>query len=526
MKLLVCDRISPRGLALLEDRDGFEVAYRPGLSGDELLDEIGDAVALIVRSRTAVTREVIAAAAQLRVIGRAGAGVDNIDLSAATRKGVLVMNTPRANSVSAAEHAFALLMALARRLPRADASIKAGEWDKTSFVGQELRGKTLGVLGLGQIGSLLARRATGFEMQVIACDPFVSQDYASDQKVELEDLTSVFRNSDFLSLHLPLTDETRSIVNKDTLALMKPSAFLINAARGSLIVESDLLDHLENGKLAGAALDVFEREPEISQRLRENDRVVLTPHIAGSTVEAQDQVGLTIAGQVMDYLEKDAIVNAVNFFSLSTPESTEITAFMELASKLGSFASQICEMRISEVGIRYYGGLTDLDYRPISNHILSAVLGPLLAEPVNQVNARTYAGQRGIEVVETVSTRSRGHANLISLQLRNPRETVWVEGSILHQGRIWLVSVDGIPLETPLGNYVLFVRNQDTPGVIGSVGTLLGENNINIASFVLGREDNLAQALGVINTDNPVPEPLMNKIRQIPAISYARLVKL
>ena len=231
MKLLVCDRISPRGLALLEDRDGFEVAYRPGLSGDELLDEIGDAVALIVRSRTAVTREVIAAAAQLRVIGRAGAGVDNIDLSAATRKGVLVMNTPRANSVSAAEHAFALLMALARRLPRADASIKAGEWDKTSFVGQELRGKTLGVLGLGQIGSLLARRATGFEMQVIACDPFVSQDYASDQKVELEDLTSVFRNSDFLSLHLPLTDETRGIVNKDTLALMKPSAFLINAAR-------------------------------------------------------------------------------------------------------------------------------------------------------------------------------------------------------------------------------------------------------------------------------------------------------
>ena len=237
-------------------------------------------------------------------------------------------------------------------------------------------------------------------------------------------------------------------------------------------------------------------------------------------------MGLTIASQVMDYLEKDAIVNAVNFFSLSTPESTEITAFMELASKLGSFASQICEMRISEVGIRYYGGLTDLDYRPISNHILSAVLGPLLAEPVNQVNARTYAGQRGIEVVETVSTRSRGHANLISLQLRNPRETVWVEGSILHQGRIWLVSVDGIPLETPLGNYVLFVRNQDTPGVIGSVGTLLGENNINIASFVLGREDNLAQALGVINTDNPVPEPLMNKIRQIPAISYARLVKL
>ncbi len=526
MKLLICDRISPRGLALLKDRDGFSVVYQPGLSGNQLLHEIKDAIALIVRSRTRVSRDVIEAANQLRVIGRAGAGIDNIDLPAATRKGVLVMNTPRANSVSAAEHAFALLMALARRIPRADMSVKAGEWNKTEFLGQELRGKTLGILGLGQIGSLLARHATGFEMRVIACDPFVSQDYASDQNVELEALTSVFENSDFLSLHLPLTDETRGIVCKETLSLMQSSAFLINAARGSLIVESDLLDHLEKGRLAGAALDVFEREPEISQRLRENDRVVLTPHIAGSTVEAQDQVGLTIASQVMNYLEKDAIVNAVNFFSLSTPESAKITAFMELAFKLGSFAAQICDIRVSKVGIRYYGELAGLDYRPISNHILRAVLGPLLAEPVNEVNARTYAGPRGIEVIETVSTRSRGHANLISLQLRNSGETIWVEGSILHQGRIWLVSVDGIPLETPLGNYVLFIRNRDEPGVIGNVGTILGKHHINIASFVLGRADNLNQARGVINTDNPVPAAVMNEIREIPAISYARLVEL
>lgn len=526
MKLLVCDRISPSGLALLEGSHGFSVVFQPGLSGDQLLHEINDAVALIVRSSTQVSRDVIEAASQLRVIGRAGAGLDNIDLPAATQKGILVMNTPRANSVSAAEHAFALLMTLARRIPQADVSVKAGDWNKTEFLGQELRGKTLGILGLGQIGSLMARHASGFEMRVIAYDPFVSQDYASDQNVGLEDLTSIFENSDFLSLHLPLTDETRGIVCKEKLSLMKSSAFLINAARGKLIVESDLLDHLEKGRLAGAALDVFEQEPAISPRLRQNDRVVLTPHIAGSTVEAQDQVGLTIASQVMNYLEKDAIVNAVNFFSLSTPESAKINAFMELAFKLGSFAAQICGIRVNEIRIRYYGELAHLDYRPISNHILKAVLGPLLAEPVNEVNARTYAEPRGIEVIETVSTRNRDHANLISLQLRNPEETIWVEGSIVHQGKIWLVSVDGIPLETPLGNYVLFIRNQDKPGVIGNVGTILGKHHINIASFVLGRADDLTQARGVINTDDLVPPLVMHKIQKIPAISYARLVKL
>ena len=505
---------------------GLEVSYQPDLNQDQLLCEIQDSMALIVRSRTRVTAEVIGAASELRVIGRAGAGVDNIDLEAATQEGILVMNTPGGNSVSAAEHAFALLIALARKLSSADASVKAGEWNKAAFVGQELRGKTLGILGLGQIGSLLARRAQAFQMRVIAYDPFVGQGYANDLEVTLSDLPSVFEESDFLSLHLPLTDETRGMINRKTLSLMKPSAFLINAARGGLIAEDDLLDHLEESRLGGAALDVFENEPRVNERLLRSDRVILTPHIAGSTIEAQEQVGYTIANQVVDYLQKDLISNAVNFPSLSTWELEKIAPFLNLASRLGAFASQICEIRISEIGIRYYGDLAEVDYRPISNHILKAILQPMLAQPVNEVNARTYASQRGIEVIETVSTRSRDHANLISVQLRNPEETEWVEGAILHQGRLWLVSVDGIPLETPLGDYVLFIRNQDTPGVIGAVGTILGESEINIASFVLGREDNLSQALGVINTDNPVPETVMTRIRKIPAISYAQIIEL
>ena len=526
MKILVSDRISEKGRAVLMSASGLEVSYQPDLNQDQLLHEIQNSAALIVRSRTQVTAEVIGAALELRLIGRAGAGVDNIDLEAATQKGILVMNTPAGNSVSAAEHAFALLIALARKVSGADASVKAGEWNKPAFVGQELRGKTLGILGLGQIGSLLARRAQAFQMRVIAHDPFVGQGYANDLEVTLFDLSSVFEESDFLSLHLPLTDETRGIINRKTLSLMKPGAFLINTARGGLIAEEDLLDYLEEGRLGGAALDVFENEPRVKERLLRSDRVILTPHIAGSTVEAQEQVGHTIATQVVDYLQKKLISNAVNFPSLSTGELEKITPFLNLASRLGAFASQICEIRISKIGIRYYGDLTEVDYRPISNHILKAILQPMLAEPVNEVNARTYASQRGIELIETVSTTSRDHANLISVQLRNREETEWVEGAILHQGRIWLVSVDGIPLETPLADYVLFIRNQDTPGVIGAVGTILGESDINIASFVLGREDNLSQALGVINTDNPVPETVMAKIRKIPAISYAQLIEL
>ncbi len=526
MKILVSDALSEEGLDYLRQQPGVDVVHKTGLSLQALTEEIADAEALIVRSKTKVTAELIQAAPLLRAIGRAGAGVDNIDLQAATRRGIVVMNTPGGNSVSAAEHAFALLIAAARHVPGADASLRSGKWDKGRFVGLELQRKTLGVLGLGKIGSVLVRRARGFEMKVLAYDPFVSEKYATDLGVDLCSLEDVFSGSDFISLHVPLTEQTRGLVCRRTLALMKPTAVLVNAARGELIVEEDLAEALENNLLGGAALDVFENEPKINPRLLASGKVVVTPHIAGSTVEAQAKVGVEIAAQICDYLLRDTILNAVNFPSLTTEQLKRIAPYLKLGEQLGSFLGQTSQKRIDEIGIRYYGDLALLDCKPISNYILKAILKPVLSESINEVSARSSAKERGIQVIESTSSRPRSYSNLISIQLRSSEGTDWIEGAILHQGASWLVSLDGIPVETPLGNTILFIRNDDKPGVIGSVGTILGESQINIASFVLGRSGERPYAVGVVNTDNPIPEPVLSRIRAIPAVRSAQVVLL
>lgn len=525
-KILIADSLSPEGVEYLQSQPDFKVVYRTSLSAQELLGEVRDAAALIVRSKTPVTRKVIEAGQELRVIGRAGAGVDNIDLEAATRKGVVVMNTPGGNSVSAAEHAFALLLSLARKIPFADASLRRGGWEKSGFTGQELENKILGILGLGKIGSILAQRAIGFHMKVLAFDPFVSEKYANDLGAELASLEQVLAQSDFISLHLPVNEKTQGIINKHTLSLMKPGALLVNTARGNLVVENDVADALAEGRLAGAGLDVFEKEPEINPRLLKSDRVVLTPHIAGSTVEAQIKVGYDIAVQVAHYLQREIILNAVNFPSVTPRELEHLLPYLRLGEKLGSFLSQVSEIRLSEIGIRYYGELTRLNYKPLSNHILKAVLKPILCEAVNEVNARNCAAERGVSVVETVSSRERSYSNLISIQLRSAEKTEWIEGAVLRQGDLRLVSIDGIPVETQLGNIILFIRNDDTPGVIGQVGTILGKANINIASFVLGRDAERPYAVGVVNTDSEISEQVLERIRSIPAVRYAQVVHL
>lgn len=525
-KILISDALSPEGVEYLKSLPQFRVIFNPNLSGDELWEEIRDAAALIVRSRTKVTPELLNEAKALRVVGRAGAGVDNIDLEAATRKGVVVMNTPGGNSVSAAEHAFGLLLALARKIPAADTSLRAGKWDKKSSTGQELENKTLGVVGLGKIGSVVAQRAQGFRMNVIAYDPFVSEKYASDLGVEILPLEEVLQQSDCVSLHLPLNDKTKGIICSKTLRLMKRSALLVNAARGGLIAEDDLADALEEGRIAGAALDVFENEPSVNPRLLASNRTVLTPHIAGSTVEAQAKVGFDIAVQVANYLERELISNAVNFPSVSPKELGQILPYLKLGEKLGSFISQICQIRISEIGIRYYGGLTHLNYKPISNYILKSIFRTILSEEINEVNARSWADERGISVVETVSSRERSYSNLISIQLRSSQQTEWIEGAILRQGNLRLVSIDGIPIETQLGDRILFIRNEDKPGVIGQVGSILGVSGINIASFVLGRDSDRPYAVGVVNTDSEVPAEVLKQIENIPAVHFARVVHL
>ena len=526
MKILITDPISEEGVDYLKQQPDLEVVCRFDLFLEALFSEIHDAAGLIVRSKTQVTQEVIEKASQLRVIGRAGAGVDNIDLKAATRKGVVVMNTPGGNSISVAEHTFALLLALARRIPFADPSLRSGVWNKKAFVGQELQNKTLGLVGLGKIGSLMAQRAPSFQLKVLAYDPFVSEDYTRDLGVELRTLEEVLSEADFVSLHAPLNEKTKGIICKDTLQLMKKGAFLINAARGELVVEEDLADALEKGHLGGAALDVFENEPNVHPRLIASDHTVLTPHIAASTVEAQSKVGYDIAQQVAAYLQNEVIVNAVNFPSMTPKELEQIQPYLGLADKLGSFISQVSSIRLSEIGIRYYGDFAKLNYKPISNYILKAILKPILSEEINQVNARNYAEERGISVIETVSSRQRSYSNLISIQLRSPEKTEWIEGAILHKGNYRLVSIDGIPIETELGEHILFLRNQDTPGVIGLVGTILGKAKINIASFVLGRDGDGAHAVAVVNTDGEIPEEVMQEIQNIPAVQFLLLVRL
>lgn len=526
MKILISDSLSQEGIDYLKLQPNLEVVYRTDLSSDALLSEIEQAHALIVRSKTQVTPELIAAARHLRVIGRAGAGVDNIDLETATRKGIVVMNTPGGNSISAAEHAFALLISLARKIPFAHTSQRAGQWNKSSFMGQELHGKTLGIVGLWKIGSLLTKRAQAFQMQVLASDPFVSEKYTADLGVELASLEELLARSDFISLHTPLNSKTQGLISRRTIQLMKKGAFVINTARGGLIVEEDLVAAIKEGHLGGAALDVFETEPNVPSHLRETEGIILTPHIAGSTIEAQSKVGYDIAVQVANYLQHDIILNAVNFPSLTSKDLEHLQPYLKLGEKLGSFISQISQIRISEIGIRYYGDLTQVNYKPISNYILKAILRPMLSEEINEVNARNYARERGISVIESVSSRLRSYSNLISIQLRSPEKMEWIEGAILHQGNLRLVSLDGIPVETQLGNHILFIRNDDTPGVIGQVGTILGESKINIASFVLGRDGDQPHAVGVVNTDDDVAHEVIERIRAIPAVSFAHIVRL
>ncbi len=526
MKVLISDNLSPEGIEYLQKQPGLEVVNKPGLAPEALLSEIQDAHGLIVRSKTKVTKEVIEAGQQLKVIGRAGAGVDNIDLPSATRKGIVVMNTPGGNSVSAAEHAIALLLSLARKIPFADACLRTGKWNKNAFVGQELQGKTLGVLGLGKIGSVVAKRAMGFETKVLAFDPFVTEQYAHDLGVELSPLEEILKQADFLTLHLPMNEKTQGLINKERIRLMKTGASIVNTARGKLIVEQDLIEALEEGKLAGAALDVFENEPQINPRLIATGKVIVTPHIAGQTVEAQAKVGYDIAVQIADYLQKEIICNAVNFPSITPKELSQILPYARLGESLGSFLSQISQIRIAEIGIRYYGELTRRNYKPITSYIVKAVLTPMLSETVNEVNALSYAKERGISVIETVSSRERSYTNMISIQVRSGEASEWVEGALLHQGSPRLVSVDGIPVESQLSGSLLFIRNQDTPGVIGQVGTILGDSKINIASFVLGRGGDKPYAVGVVNTDSEISEDCLNRIRAIPAVQFAQVIKL
>jgi D-3-phosphoglycerate dehydrogenase len=526
MNILVAEAIAPSGIEVLREA-GWNVDVRSATTPTEMEAIIGDYDAVIVRSQTRLTARAIQRAQRLKVIGRAGAGVDNVDLEAATARGILVMNTPGSNSVSVAEHTFGLMLALMRHLVAANASVKRGEWERKLFLGRELRGKTLGLIGLGKVGQEVAKRAKAFGMTVIAHDPFIVERLAQDLDVRLVPLEELLALSDIISLHASLTRATRGMINRETIARMKPGVILINTARGELVDEAALLEGLDSGRIAAAGLDVFAEEPPRNRRLLEHPRVLATPHVGASTIEAQELVGVEIALQVRDYLQSGIIRNAVNFPALTPEELQRLSPFLELGEKLGAFIAQIARVRPSEIGIRYYGELNRANVYPISNAVLCGVLRQMLDEEVNLINARLKAEERNIEVIETRSSRARSYANLISVQLRDGAGGVdWVEGTVLHPENLRLVSVDGVALEIPLTPYMLLIRNEDVPGVIGRVGTVLGNAQVNIGHFALARGGADLTAIGVLTLDSPISDDVLAEIRRLPAIRDVRAILL
>jgi D-3-phosphoglycerate dehydrogenase len=526
MKIVIADDLPRSAVALLAEQSGWNVDATAGRPLPELLAAVADADALVVRSATKVTKAVIDAAPKLRVIARAGTGVDNVDLEAASGRGIIVMNAPGANSISVAELAMGQLLALARHLPAADAAMKTHKWEKKKFAGVELRGKTLGLVGLGRIGQEVASRARAFGMQIVAHDPFISADLADQLGARLLTLDEVFAESDFLSLHLPVTPQTRHLVNADRLAKARKGIRIINTARGELIDDQALAAALDSGQVAGAALDVFHQEPPADWSLVEKPGVVASPHIAASTAEAQELVGVETAAAVRDYLQDGIIRNAVNFPSLSADDFRRLQPWLVLAERLGALVAQMGEARTTGVGVRYYGELAAGRSDMLASAVLVGLFNQILSGGVTAVNAKAVAAERGIEVVESRSSRVRNFTSLLSVKLHTDGGERWVEGTIFEHGGPRLVLVDGVPVEAPLSGAQIVIKNYDQPGVIGAVGTVLGRHGVNIANFALGRGQE--GALGVVSVDQAdrVTPAVLAELRAIPAVRSAEAVRL
>ncbi len=530
MKIVLAEKVSPATLEVFAAEPGWEVlthdqiAKLPG----GLASALADADALVVRSAVQVDDALMEKAPKLRVIGRAGVGVDNIDAEAATRRGIVVMNTPGANAVAVAELTVGLMIALARNLPAADSSMHAGRWEKKSLQGSELRGKTLGILGLGRIGLEVARRARGFGLEIAGSDPFVSTAVARENGIRLVPIDELFAVSDYLTLHVGLTPQTEGIINQKTLASMKKGVRIVNCARGELIDEPALAAALQSGHVAGAALDVFSIEPPKDSPCAKLDSVILTPHIAGSTAEAQEAVGIQIARQVRDYLKLGVVQNAVNLPSLTHEEYVKLAPFIDLAGRLGSFLAQSGSGGIESIQLYYGGWLTEAKTELVRNAAIAGLLQG--SENVNNINAAAIAEERGIRVHEEKQDGHRGGAaNLLALELHTASGIRHATATVIHDAQPRLLEFDGIDVEAPLERNLLVCRNLDVPGVIGKIGTILGQHGVNIANFALGRDRSGVQpvkALAVVQVDAPVPQDVLNALMQIEALLQATLVTL
>jgi len=528
-KILVADDVSDSGLEPLRQA-GFEVEKITKLSAAELGRRLADYDGLVVRSETKVTGALIDAAPRLRVVGRAGVGVDNIDVLAATARGVVVMNAPDGNTITTAEHTLALLIALARRLPQANSSVKAGRWERKQFVGTELRGKTLGIVGLGRIGRVVAHRARSFGMNVVAFDPFIAPDQARDMEIELGSLDEVFKRADFLTVHTPLTSETRGIIGRDAFAKMKPGIRIINCARGGLVDEAALLEAINDGIVAGAALDVFTQEPPPPDHpLLLREEVIVTPHLGASTTEAQEGVAFTVAEQMRDYLLHGALRGAVNVPALGAKELNVLQPYIELAERLGRVQAQLVDSAVREVRLEYAGEIVDFDAAPVTRSFLAGLLRGISAR-VNIINAFMIAEERGIAVKTSYVRAGNDFAPSIgTVVLTNSGEqsvsgTLFRFGGQTREGRI--TEIDGFHIEALPQGHMLVTRNRDVPGVIGKIGTILGEAGINVSRFHLGRRERGGEAMAVIEVDAPVQSETLNTLRSLEQITSVKQIEL
>jgi D-3-phosphoglycerate dehydrogenase len=525
-KILVSDPLAQEGVEILEKEKEFQVDVKHKLPPEELKKIIKDYDALLVRSETKVTKDIIEEATNLKVIGRAGVGLDNVDLETASKRGIIVMNTPGGNTISTAEHTMSLILALSRNIPQADASTKRGEWERKKFMGVELYGKVLGIIGLGRIGSEVSKRASAFGMKVIAYDPFLSLEKAKELAVESVELNDIYKRSDYITVHTPLTEDTKHVIDRKAIESMKEDVRIINCARGGIVDEEALLEAIKNNKVAGAALDVYEKEPPKDSLLLKCEKIVLTPHLGASTEEAQVNVAIEIANSARDALLGCGIRNAVNVPCLDAELYKMLQPYVVLGEKLGLLAAQIVSGRILQINIKYSGDVAKYTVSPITVAIVKGGLMPILQETVNYVNSLIVAKERGIKVNESKTTELEEYTSLITVEVKTDKGCAYVEGTLFTKRDPRIVKIDEFHVDAIPQGYMIVAHNIDVPGIIGQIGTILGKNNINIAAMTFGREKPGGKTLSVLNVDSEVPEKVLEEMRRVKNILDAKLIKL
>lgn len=525
-KILVSDQLSDEGLAILKQVKDFQVDVKTDLKPEQLKETVKDYHALIVRSATKATKEIIDAGSQLKVIGRAGVGLDNVDLAAATQKGVIVMNTPAGNTISTAEHTFSMIMALSRNIPQANSSTKKGEWKRSKFMGVELFGKTLGIVGLGRIGTEVAKRALSFGMRIMAYDPFLSQKVAESLGIEVMELGDLIAQADYITVHTPLTAETKHLISTEAFSKMKKGVRIVNCARGGIIDEAALIAAIKEGKVAAAALDVFEKEPvDPASELLKLDNVITTPHLGASTEEAQVNVAIEVAEIVRDALLGKGIRNAANYPCLEAETCRILDPYIRLCEKLGMFASQLIEGRFLELDITYSGEIAKYDSSPLTMSLAKGLLSPILKETVNFINAVALAKERGINIKEAKSTKEQEFVNLIEVSIKTDKESRKICGTLSANKQPRLVKIDEYYLEAIPEGEMIFLQNWDKPGLIGNLGSLMGKESINIAAMTFGRDVRGGKAISVLNVDSPITPGILEKIRKIENVLGVKVIR-